>query len=269
MANDLIHNLLAFIQYETFWHQTNIDYLCRFIFKNYKLFTKDDLENLLKSVLHKLNVYNNGALLRTIDFAFKENNYPRISDKDLILKTLSLSKSSDRKHDTIIYLWSISDDAIKEELKQKITDNLDKKFNIDLYTTASFKKIIDFNKYFEQYISEINKTKGNGHYTLNVGKPGMQSFVFINAMIFIYSMKLRSDDKRLNVFTSLTDYMKFYLFPEKFDYKKFKAEWLYIGDREIFYERFKKNPAIRKAIEKKLKKKFEKELAEILIKYFI
>jgi hypothetical protein len=170
----------------------------------------------------------------------------------------------------LIYLWSISDDTIREELKNKIIEKLDKKFNDDLYTNAVFKNIIDFNQYFEQYISEINNKKGNGAYTLSSGRPKMQSFVFINAMIFIYNMNVKSDDKRLKAFTNLADYMKFYLNPEKFDYTNFKIEWLDIVDgREVFYKRFAKIPALKKEIEKALKENFDAELAELYAKYFI
>ena len=269
LSKELIPNLLCFVKDENFLHRSNIEYLCSFIFKNYRLFSNQDFENLLKSVLTKLPVYMDGALLETISYAFKENNYLGISDRDLIFKILSLSQSSDYKHDIIIDLWSISDDTIKHELKQKIIDSLDSKFNSALYTSASFMKIIDFNKYFEHYIFEINSAKDNGRYTLKVGRPRMQSFVFINAMMFIYNMEVKSDDKRLKAFTNLSDYMKFYLFPEKFNYKKFKVEWLYIGDRDFFFKRFQKIPAIKKTIEKKLKEKFDKGLAEIYTKHFI
>lgn len=269
-APDLIQNLLDFIQHETFLHRKEIEFLCAFMHKHYQLFTKENLEALLKSVLVKLNFYNDGALLRTIAYIFKENNFDRISDSELIFTFHSLTKHSDRKTDTLISLWAISDDTIREELKSRIIEKLDKKFNDDLYTNAAFKNILDFNQYFEQYISEINNTKGNGAYTISSGRPKMQGFVFINAMIFIYNMNVKSDDKRLEAFTNLADYMKFYLNPEKFDYTDFKVEWLDLVDgREVFYKRFAKIPALKKEIEKALKEKFDSDLAEVYAKYFI
>lgn len=269
-ALDLIQNLLDFIQHETFLLRKEIEFLCAFMYKHYQLFTKENLEALLKSVLVKLNFYNDDAFLRTIDYIFKENNFDRISERELIFAILSLTKHSDRKAGTLIYLWAISDDTIREELKNKIIEKLDKNFNDDLYTNAVFKNILDYNQYFEQYISEINNTKGNGAYTISSGRPKMQSFVFINAMIFIYNMNVKSDDKRLAAFTNLADYMKFYLNPEKFDYTNFKVEWLDIADgREIFYKRFAKIPVLKKEIEKALKEKFDSDLAELYTKYFI
>ncbi len=269
-APDLIQNLLDFIQHETFLHRKEIEFLCAFMYKHYQLFTKENLEALLKSVLVKLNFYNDGALLRTIAYIFKENNFDRISERELIFAFLSLTKHSDRKANTLIYLWAISDDTIREELKNKIIERLDKNFNDDLYTNAVFKNILDYNQYFEQYISEINNTKGNGAYTISSGRPKVQSFVFINAMIFIYNMNVKSDDKRLEAFTNLADFMKFYLNPEKFDYTNFKVEWLDIADgREIFYKRFAKISVLKKEIEKALKEKFDSDLAELYTKYFI
>lgn len=269
LSKDLNKNLLSFLKCETFLHWSNIDYLCRFIFKHNLLFSKEDLENILNSVLHKTLFYTEGKLLETISYVFKQNNYSGISDKNLVHNILSLSKSPRIENNTIVYLWTISDNSLKDELKNNIINNLDDKFDIDLYTSASYHKIIDFNLYFEKFVSEINLTKGNGNYTLSAGIPRLQSFVFINAVMFIYIMNIKGDDKRLLGFTDLTDYMKFYLFPEKFNYRKFKVEWLYIGDRDFFYKRFRKISGIKKAIEQKLKKKFDKELAEIYSKYFI
>jgi hypothetical protein len=269
LSKDLISNLLSFIKNENFLYGADIDYLCSFIYRNYILFSKDDFEELLQSIIPKLNAYISGPLIRSISYAFTKKNFSGISDFNLIKKILSLNNSSGDNKDTIIYLWSIGDETIKDELKEIIVKTLDNKFDTDLYTSASFKKIIDFNKYFELYISKINSTKEPGGYTLNAGRPRLQSFVFINAIMFIYNMEVKNDDMRLNGFTNLSEYMIFYLFPEKFNYKKFKVEWLYIGDRVLFYKRFYKIPAIKKAIEKSLKENFEKELAEIYTKYFI
>lgn len=270
MAKDLIPNLLAFIQHETILHRHQITYLSAFICNNPKLFSKADFENLLKSILAKLNIYNDGSLLRNIAFAYNENKFSGISDKDLIFKYLSLSNSGKRyDEDTMIYLWSIADDEIKVELRQKIIDSLNKEFDSDFYALASLKKIIDYNDYFEIYLNEINNTKGSGNYKLNVGRPNLDSVVFINAVYFIYRMGVKGDDNRLNIFTNLSDYMKFYLNPEDFDYTKFKVEWLYIGERDEFYQRFKNIPAIKKAIEQELKINFNAELAEVYSKHFV
>lgn len=269
-APDLIQNLLDFIQHETFLHRKEIEFMCAFMYKHYLLFTKEDIESLLKSILAKLNFYNDGPLLRTIAFIFKEKKFDMVSDKKLVFTILALTNNFDEKTDALIYLWEISDDTIREELKNKIIEKLDQEFNSELYTIAALKKIIDFNKYFEQFILKINNTKGNGAYTLSSGWPKMQSFVFINAVIFIYSMNVKGDDKRLEAFTNLADYMKFYLNPEKFDYANFKVEWLgIVGDREVFYKRFAKIPALKNEIEKALKEKFDAELAELYAKYFI
>jgi transcriptional regulator CtsR len=269
-AADLIQNLLDFIQHETFLHGKEIEFLCAFMYKNYQLFTKENLVALLKSILAKLNLYNEGVLLRTIAFIFKENNFDRISDRDLIFTFLSLTKHSYRKADTLIYLWVISDDTIREELKRKIIEELENKFNAELYQLATRKEIIDFNEFLEQYISEINTTKGSTNYKDDKGRIGSSALLFSNAMIFIYNLNLPIDDKRFEGFSNLTDYMKFYLYPEKFDYSNFKVEWLdIIGDSEIFYKRFAKIPAIKYEIEKALKEKFNIELAELYTKYFI
>ena len=267
-AQDLVTNLIGFLKHETFVWGNSVSYFISFLYKNAHLFSKENLENILRGIPRKINIYKNVELIDLISHIFKKNSISGISDRSLIFKLLSDFETNDKKSKVIVPLWSISDDEIKKELKNQICDKLDKEFDVDLYTKASFAEIIDFNKYFEKFIAQIDKTKG-GNYTLQHGKPAMQSFVFINAIIFIYHMKVNSDDKRLQAFTNLSDYMQFYLFPEKFDYQNFKVEWLLIAPREVFFERFKGISAIKKEIQKALKEKFDIELAEIFIKYFI
>jgi hypothetical protein len=268
-APNLIQNLIDFIKHENFIHINEIKSLCSFIYKNYQLFSKDDFEKLLESIFTKVKFYKNGHLFQAIAFAFSQNKFEGISKRSLILTPLIISERNDDNLN-IVNLWSISNEEIKEELKQRIILRLDEKFNNDLYVSAAKREIIDYNQYFEEYIKFVDSTKGNGDYTLESDKPRMQSFVFINAMIFIYNMNVKHNDKRLEAFTNLTDYMKFYLNPEDFDYTNFKVEWLYIvGDIEVFYKRFSKIPALKKEIEKSLKEKFNSKLAELYAKYFI
>jgi hypothetical protein len=269
-APDLIQNLLDFLQHETFLHRKEMEFLCSFMYKNYQLFSKENLEVLLKSVLIKSKIYNEGDLLRTIAFILNENNFDGISDRELIFNTLSLTRHSESKTDTLIYLWSISDEAIKKEIKQRIIDKLDTNFNSDLYIEAVFKNIIDYNNYFDQYIAEIDKTKGiqDGKSPFWIQQRG--DIVFTKAMIFVYSMNVKADDKRLDTLTNITDYMRFYLNPEQFDYSNFKVEWLdMVEGREVFYKRFAKIPAIKKEIEKSLKEKYDAQLGVIYAKHFI
>jgi hypothetical protein len=264
---DLVQNLLGFIRHEAFLTRSEIEFLCTFMYNNYQLFAKENLEALLKSILTKMNLYLDSALLHTIAYIFEENKLDGISDRDLIF---TLTKHSERKTDTLIYLYAISNDEIKEELKHKIIEKLNGKFDDNLYVNASYEKIIDFNKYFEQYIAKVDESKENEANILNSDRPKVQSLIFIRAMIFIYEMNVKGDDKRLEAFSDLADYMKFYLNPEKFDYTNFKVEWLYmIGDRKIFYKRFAKIPALKKEIEHALKEKFDVKLSKVYAKYFI
>lgn len=267
---DLIQNLLRFIEHETFLHRTEVNYLADFISKNHKLFLKDDLENLLKLVLKKFNIYKDSTVLRMIALALKKNNMSGVSDRNLIFEFLSLSNSTDRKNDTLVSLWLISDDVLKDVLGKNISDSLDENFNVDLYTIAAFESIINYEDYFDKFLSEIDKTKGGGQYTLHVGRPKLNSLVFINAIIFIYSMNVKIDDSRLKVLKNLADHEEFYLFPESFDYTKFKAEWLIMVDgRSVFFSRFAKIPELKREIEKSLKAEFNIEIAELYLKYFI
>ena len=68
-----------------------------------------------------------------VGIIFKENNFDRISERELIFAFLSLTKHSDRKANTLIYLWAISDDTIREELKNKIVIDIELFENTEMF----------------------------------------------------------------------------------------------------------------------------------------
>ena len=269
-APNLVKNFIRFIKHENFINRKEIELMCSFMYKNPHLFSREDFEVLLESIFPKIELYNDSELLRVIAFVFNHNKLEKISNKSLIFATLTASERKNKKQNTIIYLWLISNEEIREELKRNIISKLDTKFDSDFYVNAAYRGIIDFNQYFDEYIKQIDRSKGNGAYTLESNRPNMKSLVFINAILFLYKMNVRSDDKRLEAFRNLADYMKFYLNPENFDYTNFKVEWLHIaGDIDVLFERFSKIPALKKEIEKSLKENFDTELAKLYTKYFL
>ncbi len=265
----IIPNLLSFIEHESFLTWSNLKYLSVFIKKNHNLFSEKDLLRLFEIVTTKNLFYND--IIGAISYAFEKNKYKPISDNEIIEKLIIHSKDDRDRDRTIIELWAISNNSIKEKFKTELVEKLESIFDFNLYQDLCFNEIMGYDLFFEKYVLDINKRKGDGSYKLNSsGFPILNTFIFTNAMILIYKMNIKPDDKRLNKFTDLADWMEFYLFPEKFDYSKFKAEWVLLGYFSgVFFKRFSKILEIKEAIEKSLKDNYNERLAKIYTKYFI
>ena len=273
-GNAIIENLINFLEYESFLFHSDVEFLFDFIEFNFQLFSAQDFIKILdiaSSSKSKWRNYYGEALLNSIAKAFKKNAYEGISDRLLIFRIFHLSKENDWLHQPFVQLWLISNEEIRQELKEEIDDILNDAmtFDINLYKAACLNKIIEYDLYFEDYLSEINRHKGNGSYSLNAGKPILQSSEFINAMYLIYELEISCGDERLKVFTNLAEYMKFYLFPEQYNYDNFKAEWLLMVRSNLFFDRFKRIASLKKSIEKELQNNFNNDLGLLYAKYFV
>jgi len=265
----LVQNLIAFIKHENFLTWNEIKYLSQFMIANNGLFSQDNVEEILRIILNKENYYRDDDLLNALATIIDKNPFEGISDEKLIMNAYSQINFSFAQSRLIIFLWYISNAKIKDKLKEIIIQSLKKEFDHELYSIASLRKIIDEPDFLNLYIQTVNAKKAPCTYKLRNKRPMVDSVIFINAMILIYNLKLPIDDQRLSGFDNMSEYMEFYLYPEQFDAEKFKVEWLFIGDREIFYQRFAKIPYIKKAIEQELKQNYDKDLAERYVKYFL
>lgn len=263
-SETLAENVIHFLEVQDFLFPANSKFVAGFISKNTALFTEKDFIAFVELIAKGRNNLDTGILLQAANAIKEKNGYVGITNKELLNQLIVVSKSSRFDIVPIADIWSITSGSLKETVSNKIIELLNQKFDPQLYVRASLRNIIDHNLYLEQYILYINERKTGVPTTNN----NHGSFEFFNAMIFLYEKDLTSADKRLKKFTNLDESMKFFLFPETFDYKHFDIEWLWVvGDRNVFYKRFKKIPALKKAVKNALAKKFDPEIAELYIKY--
>jgi hypothetical protein len=261
-----IDDLITFLEYENFIYGDDVKYLNLFLEKNYALFSLKDCERLLKIIHDKIRKYEMYNTIDTIAFIATENKYELLIDKNYVFKILSDFDYYDPNRSPIVSLWKMSNDVIKKELYSILINKLETSFNSDLYREASFNKMIDFNLYFETY---INKNNADLNYKFRDGKTKLNNFSFHNILIFIYEMNVKSNDKRLESFANTSEQMQFFLFRDKFDFSKFKIEWLYLIDRDLIYLELSKIKPLKKLIESALKEKYEEKLSIIYTKFFI
>lgn len=118
-------------------------------------------------------------------------------------------------------------------------------------------------------MAPINKNNANLNYKFRDSKTHLNNFTFHYILIFIYEMNVKSNDKRLESFANTSEQIQFFLFRDKFDFSKFKIEWLYLIDRDLIYLELSKIKPLKKLIEPALKDNYEDKLATIYTKFFI
>lgn len=269
-AGELIENLIEFIRFEDFLYHTQMEFLGQFIVSNYQLFTEDEIVKIIEVVASKLNRDHSGALIRSLIFAYSGNSYGMLKDRNLQALILTHINASRYHFDMLIDLWRIMDENHREIIKKRLIEILDDSFDRELYRRASIEKIIDFNLYFDTYIDDVNRSKVPEGFKMPLSRPQKYCFTFMNAMIFLYFMGVDSSDSRLKAFTNLSDYMKFYLDPEGYDYNNFNPEWLmFANEREVFFDRFAKIPELKLSIEKALKEQHDDRIAILYSKFFL
>jgi len=269
-APTFVKSLLSFLEHETFLQIPEIEYLSKFLKTNYRIISEEDLKTLLNLSVIKLDFYFQGDFLRSLAAIAKGNNFEGLADRDLIFKVLNWSKSPQEKAETILCLWELSERSIKDDLTQTILEILDASFDKELYVEASYREIIDFNRYFDLYLSHIDmEIQSQQQVSQNdVNHDPSQSF--LTALFFIYYKKVSSNDVRLSKLNNLSEQMKFYINPESFQYDTFQPEWLhFVGEEEVFFERWRKIPELKKQIERALKRQFETKLGALYARYFI
>lgn len=264
-----IDDLITFLEYENFIYGDDVKFLKLFLEKNHTLFSFKDCEKLLKIVHDKTRKYEMYNTINTIAFIANENKYELLKDKNYALKILSDFDYYEPNKSIIVSLWKMSNEEVKKELYSILINKLETNFDPELYRQASYENMIDFNLFFEAYIVEIRKSNTDLSYEFRDSKPKLNNFLFHNALLFIYDMKVKSNDKRLDVFTNISEQMQFFLFRDKFDLSKFKIEWLYLIDWDIIYKELSKIKQLKKIIESALKEKYEEKLSNIYTKFFI
>ncbi len=264
----LIDNLVTFLEYENFVSDNGLKYLNKFIKKNANEFSLENAKKLVKIVHSNIRKHEQNNTMESLSYLAIENNFELLVNEEYALKILSDFDYYESGSNIIVHLWQIANRKVKDKLEALIIDKLNSKFDNQLYANASFANMIDFNLFFNEYIDYLNSLP-KSNYTLSNGKPKFNSFHFFNAILFLYSMDVKSNDQRLNRLQDLSDFMKFFIFRDKSDLKKFKTEWLLLIPRKTIYEKLSKIKALKKIIEDSLKKEFNEDVAKIYTQYFL
>lgn len=227
-----------------------------------KFIKHDDLLILLDIALKK-HKYDEDLLNKIVWILEQEFPNRKISDITVVNEAL---ESENKK--VPFFLWFISTNELKNKIQDKITKSLESRFNYTNYIDCSLNKIISYEYFLSNALEYIQKSNKKGLYEKVGNSYITDDYNDFNYLIqLIYTFDIKIPEKYIREFEQYSDYHKFLLTPENFDYSNFKAEWLFVFQRTIYWEKFKKIEELKKVVKDELNKNFSNELAEIFHKH--
>ena len=235
-----------------------------FLANKRKLIDYKDLKRLLEIII---NDYKHEEKLLNIIISIHENEYPKekITDSSLI----DIIIESESKN-LLFFIWFIANSKIRDKIQEIIINSLQKNFNFTHYIHCSIYKVIPYDHFLSNTFKYLRKAKHKGLYE-KVGNTYItDDYNDFNYFIqLVYSFDIEIPKQFIQEFEIYSDYHKFLLNPEEFDYSDFEVEWLFVFQHKAYRERFKKIEKLKMAVRKELDKNFTNELAELYHKHFI
>jgi hypothetical protein len=222
----------------------------------------DDLLTLLDIALKK-HKYDEDLLNKIVWIWEQEYPKQKISDIAVIQEAL---ESENKKAQ--FFLWFISTDTLRKKIQNEILKSLKSKFSFANYIDCSLNKIISYDLYFSNALEYVVKSNKKGLYEKVGNSYITDDYNNFNYLIqLIYTFNIEIPKEYLAVFEQYSDYHKFLLNPEGFEYSNFKVEWLFVFQRKVYWEKFRKIEELKKVVSNELDKSFSNELAEIFHKH--
>ena len=238
--------------------------LRHFIAEKKKNINYEDLIKLLKIVL--ANYKHDEKLIADICWILKEEfSTEKIADSTFIDIVID-----SKKEDSLFFIWFIVNAETKEKIQQIIINSLQEKFSFTLYIDCAIFEIIPYKTFLSNAYEYLQKAKRKGLYG-KVGPDYMtDDYNDFNYLIqLVYTFDIEIPMQFIEAFEQYSDYHKFLLYPEKFDYSKYNIEWLFVFQCKVYWERFRKIEGLKVAVKNELSKNYSIELAEIFHKHLI
>ena len=228
------------------------------------------------------DLYFNNKIINNIASVINKNDSKLISKSSKLVSSLlenlitetSESKKNNNKYllNVIVPLFKISNEKVKEKIRETIVTFLDKDFDINLYYNSVRGKIVDSNENYEKKAAEIiqneidkaKKREGKVYpdkvkdYLIKIGNLYLNEEIVSPDLFF----KFKGENEIFDLFIDI----------DNFDYDQFKIDWIYRFSLSL-HEEISKNKKAKKSIKRKLKKKIieeqvNKDLKEIFFEYY-
>lgn len=271
---NLCNNINTFIQNENFLYTYDLKYLGILFEKKGIWFTPEEHISILNTHLSSNNSKSYEMIYRIL-YSFHENCTDlQITDTVIINKIIGMEETSLNHYAAIDYLRKIVSVENLVVLDKKLLLSLQKKFDSFLYRVILVGDqcpMQDDDALFKSYVEYVNEKKG---ITVGADENGFEiiyGYEFINFISgILYSQKRTLDDPIiLNGLSDLSNYQKWLLNPETFDYDHFKIEWIQLSDNEIILKHLGKSHKLKSIIADELNIHFDKLLSENFAKMML
>ena len=260
-----------FLEVDETVFSSSLESVRSFVDKHGVNFSGKELIHLLK-IITDTNKLNYGKLTKSICNALYEfHPDDKINDEFYIKRTILSIQEKRADLSELVPFWFITNERTQALIEEALATNLKERFSLRLYQTLLSRKILKrtTDDFLDTYLEKVNRVKGSGKYKLEYGAPFLDNYEFVNFAYHLYNLPINLTKKRLAIFTNLCDWQEWILSPETFDYSKFKTEWLFIFEEELFLKKFSEIPWIKEEIENSLRSSHNTELSEIYTKYFL
>ncbi|WP_303315194.1 type IIL restriction-modification enzyme MmeI [Flavivirga abyssicola] len=254
------------------WHE--LREFSKFLTVKGNSFTSEQLINILEIAIER-DKPNNNKYEGLIESSSKSLHkfYPniKISKKHIIKRAIG-NISGCSKWNYVSYLLLISDEQCKNILNKEVEDVLDEKFDVNFYDHLIRKKLYDYKRkdYFKRLVEDVSNSKEIGFKNEFKGNnPVFDGYRFYNFIILLNILNINKESELLNVFANISEYEKWLLNPEKYNYSNFDAKWILASDNKFILGSLSGIEDIVNAVEIELKKEFNPILSEIYYKYLL
>ena len=278
-AQNIIDNLINFLESEEILGSGSISPICAFIRNQSEFISYENCVKLLQIGIEKPKLSNNSSeLIGVIHHVIYDHFLGRTIENELSSCLISLFERNlalKSNFENIVYLWVISSSENRERIKSIVEQHLDKDFSIDFFRLALFLGITDEDRFIVKSMEVFNQHTNN-NYRDNKGeffheneRSTLTEFAYV-----LYLKSIHLGENLLEKIQDSPNCIKFFLFPERFDYTHFDPLWLLFCNPAnhkytVIYERLGSINAVKEVSKKSLKSNYNKGLAEVYTKYFL
>lgn len=255
-------------------HNIPFDELVRFIDKNENEISKTHIKEILDLFIYddhsrysfgrSINIYAEKSTEIEIENFIK--SFLKIDD----LKHLQIDLEN-RYFKKLFYLFTFLNQDLRENIRLKIIDSLQKKFNDELYGYAIIYDLIEFDeKLFKKYISTVPdmSTNEDEHYFNNYENIRLGQII---NLVFKFNLKFDKELKNLlnKSHKKYYNYYSWLMDIDDFDYTNFNSYWILEYQTIYYFERFKKSEKLKAELAKSLKENYIEGVGKIFLENLV
>jgi hypothetical protein len=237
---------------------------------------KHELENMLKKCISEdsYGTHKYYELIAGICMAY-QRFYPQDSIADHSLVHMGVANCMDSQGHCrmmhLIPLFSVLTEQLRKALLAYYENSLEVDFDDETFYALIDAGIIttEYKDYFLRWMKTTQRTKFSGFIGFNdEGEDDFTDTVLINVIFRFYLYGINTEREELKVLSKLSDFEKWAIWPEKFDYHLFDPRWLLVIDRPYILAKIAHIEPIAGALNALLKVSFNHRLAHLYFEYF-